>query len=77
MATAAEDLEAIYLGLIAEYKTEVAYITANGKPKLSYSIGGQSVDWMGWKRGQMAAIKEARQEMLAAQGAWSITSLAR
>ena len=58
LATNLESLKAYRDNLITELATAQAEIVASGKPKPSYSLDGQAVDWIAYRKGMREEIQE-------------------
>ena len=62
------DLTEIRDNLATELKAATLAHSTNPQP--SYSVGGRSVDWMGYKSAMMKAIADAHQNVINASGGY-------
>lgn len=71
MATDAENAAAVYSAALA------AQAAALANPQPNYTVDGISVNWSDYYKMLGDAVEQARKNMLAAQGPYTVVSVAR
>lgn len=64
LATNLESLRVYRDNLIAELGAAQAAIAATGKPKPSYNLDGQAVDWIAYRKGMREEITEVTKQIV-------------
>ena len=70
MADTIEKMRLIRDSLIDQLNTEMAYLAANGTPKPTYSLDGQSFSWNEWRTAMLRDITQWNKDI--AELSWAV-----